>query len=360
MIKPNFIGRETLSTTVGEKVTMTPENAAAILKMPGILDVQRNISRSHVDVLSHDMKAGRWLPYQAEIVFAVLPKGSVFLIDGQHVLHACALSGITVELSQRVIACANMEEVRNRFGKFGVQRSRTASQIISTMNLNTMLDPSLQITVVSAYKALLKRLSNSTRKNGSDTISTKYPIGNALVKSHTQALAKSCVHIMDEVAFVLDEARFYKDDTRWHVRGPRVSVSRIALMHMIPLIMSRDKVARRFWVDVCAGRQTSTSDGVGHALDVLNRSGKKHGGKFADDTMQDTLFRLERCLEVYRSGGEQVFIKGKQFDIDQRCQSAGIPTVAEWIKSYRTAKKVADGSDSAIRWSTDKRGFVAV
>lgn len=132
MIKPNFLGRETLSTTVGEKVTMTPENAAAILKMPGILDVQRHISRSHVDVLSHDMKAGRWLPYQAEIVFAVLPNGSVFLIDGQHVLHACALSGITVELSQRVIACVNIEEVRNRFGKFGVQRSRTASQIIGT------------------------------------------------------------------------------------------------------------------------------------------------------------------------------------------------------------------------------------
>ena len=357
MIKPNFLGRETLSTTVGEKVTMTPENAAAILKMPGILDVQRHISRSHVDVLSHDMKAGRWLPYQAEIVFAVIPKGSVFLIDGQHVLHACALSGITVELSQRVIACANMEEVRNRFGKFGVQRSRTASQIIGTMNLNTMLDPSLQVTVVSAYKALLKRVSVSTRTAG---MNHRQQIGNALVKSHTQALAKSCVHIMDEIAFVLDEARFYKDDTRLHVRGPRVSVSRIALMHMIPLIMGRDKVARRFWVDVCAGRQTSTSDGVGLALDVLNRSGRRHGGKFADDTMQDTLFRLERCLEVYRSGGEQVFIKGKQFDIDQRCQSAGIPTVAEWIESYRTVKKVADGSDSAIRWSTDKRGFVAV
>ena len=357
MIKPNFLGRETLSTTVGEKVTMTPENAAAILKMPGILDVQRHISRAHVDALSHDMKAGRWLPYQAEIVFAVLSGGSVYLIDGQHVLHACALSGITVELSQRVIACANMEEVRNRFGKFGVQRSRTASQIIGTMNLNTMLDPSLQITVVSAYKALLKRVSNSTRTAGMNRSSQ---IGNALVKSHTQALAKSCVHIMDEVASVLDEARFYKDDTRWHVRGPRVSVSRIALMHMIPLIMGRDKVARRFWVDVCAGRQTSTSDGVGHALDVLNRSGKRHGGKFADDTLQDTLFRLERCLEVYRSGDEQVFIKGKQFDIDQRCQSAGIPTVAEWIESYRTAQKVADSSDSAIRWSTDKRGFVAV
>lgn len=357
MIKPNFIGRETLSTTVGEKVTMTPENAAAILKMPGILDVQRHISRSHVDALSHDMKAGRWLPYQAEIVFAVLPKGSVYLIDGQHVLHACALSGITVELSQRVIACVNMEEVRNRFGKFGVQRSRTASQIIGTMNLNTMLDPSLQITVVSAYKMLLKRVLNSRWTGGTPSSNQ---IGNALVKSHTQALAKSCVHIMDEVASVLDEARFYKDDTRVHVRGPRVSVSRTALMHMIPLIMGRDKVARRFWVDVCAGRQTSTSDGVGHALDVLNRSGKKHGGNFAGDTMQDTLFRLERCLEVYRSGGEQVFIKGKQFDIDQRCQSAGIPTVAEWIESYRTAKKIADGSDSAIRWSTDKRGFVAV
>ena len=357
MIQSKVFDRETLSTTVGEKVTMTPENAAAILKMPGILDVQRNISRSHVDVLSHDMKAGRWLPYQAEIVFAVIPKGSVFLIDGQHVLHACALSGITVELSQRVIACANMEEVRNRFGKFGVQRSRTASQIIGTMNLNTMLDPSLQVTVVSAYKALLQRVSNSTSTGG---IRRSRQIGNSLVKSHTQALAKSCVHIMDEIAFVLDEARFYKDDTRLHVRGPRVSVSRIALMHMIPLIMGRDKVARRFWVDVCAGRQTSTSDGVGHALDVLNRSGRRHGGKFADDTMQDTLFRLERCLEVYRSGGEQVFIKGKQFDIDQRCQSAGIPTVAEWIESYRTAKKIADGSDSAIRWSTDKRGFVAI
>jgi len=54
-----------------------------------------------------------------------------------------------------------------------------------------------------------------------------------------------------------------------------------------------------------------------------------------------------------------VFIKGKQFDIDQRCQSAGIPTVAEWIESYRTAKKVANGSDSTIRWSVDKRGFIA-
>jgi len=355
MIKPNFLGRETLSTTVGEKVTMTPENAAAILKMPGILDVQRHISRSHVDALSHDMKAGRWLPYQAEIVFAVLPKGSVYLIDGQHVLHACALSGITVELSQRVIACVNMEEVRNRFGKFGVQRPRTASQIIATLNLNTMLDTSLQVTVVSAYKDLMRRASSNRSSHA-----TKHTIGNNLVRSHTQALAKSCVHIMDEIAFVLDEARFYKDDTRLHVRGPRVSVSRLALMHMIPLIMGRDKVARRFWVDVCAGRQTSTSDGVGHALDVLNRSGKKHGGNFAGDTMQDTLFRLERCLEVYRSGGEQVFIKGKQFDIDQRCQSAGIPTVAEWIESYRTAKKIADGSDSAIRWSTDKRGFVAI
>lgn len=355
MIKSILSGSETLSTVVGEKVTMTPKNAAAILKLPGLLDVQRNISRSHVDVLSHDMKAGRWLPYQAEIVFAVLPKGSIYLIDGQHVLHACALSGITVELVQRVIACANIEEVRSRFGKFGVQRPRTSAQIIATMNLNTMLDPSLQVTVVSAYKILLQRATNVNHRSA-----TKQPIGNSLVKSHTQALAKSCVHIMDEVASVLDEARFYQDNARFHVRGPRVSVSRNALTHMIPLILGRDKVARRFWVDVCAGRQTSTSDGVGHALDVLNRSGKRHGGNFAKDTKQETLFRLERCLELYRDGEEQFYVKGKYFDIDKRCQSVGIPTVAEWIDSYQTAKKVANGSDSSIRWSSEKRGFVAV
>lgn len=354
MIKSILSGSDTLSTVVGEKVTMTPENAATILKLPGLLDVQRNISRSHVDVLAHDMKAGRWLPYQAEIVFAVLPKGSIYLIDGQHVLHACALSGITVELVQRVIACANIEEVRNRFGKFGVQRPRTAAQIIATMNLNTMLDPSLQVTVVSAYKILLLRAGNF--RGGT----TSKVIGNTLVKSHTQALAKSCVHIMDEVASVLDEARFYQDNTRFLVRGPRVSVGKNALTHMIPLILGRDKVARRFWVDVCAGRQTSTSDGVGHALDVLNRSGKRHGGNFAKDTKQDTMFRLERCLELYRDGEEQFYVKGKHFDLDKRCQSAGIPTVAEWIHSYQTAKKVANGSDSAIRWSHEKRGFVAV
>lgn len=353
MIQSKIFDRETPSTVVGEKVTLTPQFAAQILKMPGLLDIQRQISRGHVDALSHDMKAGRWIPYQAEIVFAYLPSGTIYLIDGQHVLHACALSGITIQVSQRILVCANVKEVRERFGKFGVQRPRTTAQMIQSMNLNTMLDASLQMTVVSAYKTLLKRALSGP--NGAE--STK-GISNILVKSHTQALALSAVHIMDEVSDVLDEARYYQDTVLKRVRGPKVSVSRNALVHMIPLIMSGDKIGRKFWVDVCAGRQVSSIDGVGHALDVLKRSGKKGGGAYAHDDNMTTQLRLESCLGAYKRGEELNFVRTTQFDLDKRCRAAGIPTVAEWIESYREAKKVANGAESTIRWSMDKRGFV--
>ena len=353
MIQSKIFDRETPSTVVGEKVTLTPQFAAKILKMPGLLDIQRQISRGHVDALSHDMKAGRWIPYQAEIVFAYLPSGTIYLIDGQHVLHACALSGITIQVSQRILVCANREEVRDRFGKFGVQRPRTTAQVIQSMKLNTMLDTSLQMTVVSAYKVLLKRALSGP--NASESTKT---VGNILVKSHTQALAMSAVHIMDEVSDVLDEARYYQDTVLKRVRGPKVSVSRNALVHMIPLIMSGDEIGRKFWVDVCAGRQVSSIDGVGHALDVLKRSGKKSGGAYAHDDAVTTQLRLESCFGAYKRGEEINFVRTTQFDLDKRCRAAGIPTVAEWIESYREAKKVANGAESTIRWSNDKRGFV--
>jgi len=353
MIQSKVFDRETPSTVVGEKVTLTPQIAAQILKTPGLLDIQRQISRGHVDALSHDMKAGRWIPYQAEIVFAYLPSGTLYLIDGQHVLHACALSGITIQVSQRILVCANVDEVRERFGKFGVQRPRSTAQMIQSMNLNTMLDASLQMTVVSAYKFLLHR--SLSRGPGNKQDQTQ----KILVKSHTQALALSAVHIMDEVAEVLDEARFYQDTIRKRVRGPRVSVSRNALMHMIPLIMAGDRTGRKFWVDVCAGKQVSSSDGVGHALDVLKRSGKKGGGAYAHDDAMTTQLRLESCLGAYRRREELNFVRTTQFDLHKRCLEAGIPTVSEWIDSYRTAKKVANGSESTIRWSVDKRGFIA-
>lgn len=357
MIQSKVFDRETPSTVVGEKVTLTPQIAAQILKTPGLLDIQRQISRGHVDALSQDMKAGRWMPYQAEIVFAYLPNGTIYLIDGQHVLHACALSGITIQVSQRILVCANVDEVRERFGKFGVQRPRTTAQMIQSMNLNTMLDASLQTTVVSAYKILLHRESRKSMTFKS--ANQRDRIGNSLVKSHTQALALSSVHIMDEVANVLDEARFYQDTILKRVRGPKVSVSRLALVHMIPLIMSGDRTGRKFWVDVCAGKQGSSSDGVGHALEVLKRSGKKGGGAYAHDDAMTTQLRLESCLGAYRRGEELNFVRTTQFDMNQRCLAAGIPTVLEWIDSYRTAKKVANGSESTIRWSVDKRGFIA-
>jgi hypothetical protein len=357
MIQSKVFDRETPSTVVGEKVTLTPQIAAQILKTPGLLDIQRQISRGHVDALSHDMKAGRWMPYQAEVVFAYLPSGTIYLIDGQHVLHACALSGITIQVSQRILVCANVDEVRERFGKFGVQRSRTTAQVIQSINLNTMLDTSLQTTVVSAYKMLLHRLSYKTGQIHS--ASSRKKIGNTLVKSHTQALAVSAVHIMDEVAEVLDEARFFQDTVTRRMRGPKVSVSRVALMHMIPLIMSGDRTGRKFWVDVCAGKQGSSIDGVGHALDVLKRSGKKGGGAYAHDDIMTTQLRLESCLGAYRRKEELNFVRTTQFDLHKRCLEAGIPTVLEWIDSYRTAKKVANGSESTIRWSVDKRGFIS-
>jgi len=357
MIQSKVFDRETPSTVVGEKVTLTPQIAAQILKTPGLLDIQRQISRGHVDALSHDMKAGRWMPYQAEVVFAYLPNGTIYLIDGQHVLHACALSGITIQVSQRILVCANVDEVRERFGKFGVQRPRTTAQMIQSMNLNTTLDASLQTTVVSAYKMLLHRWSQ--KGAWSHGAKSQKQIGNRLVKSHTQALALSAVHIMDEVAEVLDEARFFQDTVTKRTRGPRVSVSGVALMHMIPLIMSKDRTGRKFWVDVCAGKQGSSSDGVGHALDVLKRSGKKGGGAYADDDAMTTQLRLESCLGAYRRREELTFVRTTQFDINQRCLAAGIPTLSEWIDSYRTAKKVANGSESTIRWSVDKRGFIS-
>ena len=357
MIQSKVFDRETPSTVVGEKVKLTPQIAAQILKTPGLLDIQRQISRGHVDALSHDMKAGRWMPYQAEIVFAYLPNGTIYLIDGQHVLHACALSGITIQVSQRILVCANIKEVRERFGKFGVQRPRTTAQVIQSMNLNTTLDASLQTTVVSAYKMLLHRSAH--KAGGGHSSEAQRSVGNKLVKSHTQALGLSAVHIMDEVAEVLDEARFYQDTILKRVRGPKVSVSRIALMHMIPLIMSGDRTGRKFWVDVCAGKQISSIDGVGHALDVLKRSGKKGGGAYAHDDAMTTQLRLESCLGAYRRKEELNFVRTTQFDLHKRCLEAGIPTVAEWIDSYRTAKKVANGSESTIRWSVDKRGFIS-
>ena len=357
MIQSKVFDRETPSTVVGEKVTMTPQIAAQILKTPGLLDIQRQISRGHVDALSHDMKAGRWMPYQAEIVFAYLPNGTIYLIDGQHVLHACALSGITIQVSQRILVCANVDEVRERFGKFGVQRPRTTAQVIQSMNLNTMLDTSLQMTVVSAYKNLLVR--SAYARGRMPSVKSKTTATTVIVKSHTQALALSAVHIMDEVADVLDEARYYQDTVLKRVRGPKVSVSRNALVHMIPLIMSGDETGRKFWVDVCSGRQESSSDGVGHALDVLKRSGKKSGGAYAHDDAITTQLRLESCLGAYKRGEELTFVRTTQFDMNQRCLAAGIPTVSEWIDSYRTAKKVANGSESTIRWSVDKRGFIS-
>jgi hypothetical protein len=77
-------------------VLITPEMAAEWLKE--LNTHNRRLNMGHVESLSRDMMAGKWLPNNNAIAFGINPEGREVLLDGQHRLAAIRRAGVAIPM----------------------------------------------------------------------------------------------------------------------------------------------------------------------------------------------------------------------------------------------------------------------
>lgn len=82
---------------------------------------QRSVKQWRVQLVGHWITDGTWNPNVDAIRIAVLPDGSMVLINGQHRLHAFVDCGVAVKVELKLIPVQDMEEVRKLYGKMDLR-----------------------------------------------------------------------------------------------------------------------------------------------------------------------------------------------------------------------------------------------
>jgi len=105
-----------LTLTQDMRILITPQIAAFILEHNSYAG-QRRFKPGKVERYALDIGCGDWTPGK-QIAFAQLPDGKLYLVDGQHRLHAVIAAGIAAEFMVLIIPCADEDAVGELYASF--------------------------------------------------------------------------------------------------------------------------------------------------------------------------------------------------------------------------------------------------
>lgn len=112
---------------------ISPEMAQRILSETNYVG-QRAVDRRQVGVYADMMRRGMWTLSDA-LAFGLF-EGRLYLVNGQHRLHAVIAYGQDVEFRVAINDCQTEQELRNLYFRFDtVMRRRTRQQILSSVGL---------------------------------------------------------------------------------------------------------------------------------------------------------------------------------------------------------------------------------
>ncbi len=100
-------------------------------------DRQRALREHHILNLAEEMDEGNFIPHSA-IVFAKLGK-ELYLIDGQHRLHALVLAGVSLNMPILVKPAKSMEQIERWYGCIDQGLKRSTRDAIKAQNLHEEL-----------------------------------------------------------------------------------------------------------------------------------------------------------------------------------------------------------------------------
>lgn len=120
-------------------IAISPAMAARILEEINYQG-QRQIKMHRVEINIHQIKSGAWNPYLSVISIAVLPDGTMILVNGQHRLRAFIDLGLTVKTVVQLIPASSMDAVRQLYAGFDGQVSiRTENELIKAAGIDEKL-----------------------------------------------------------------------------------------------------------------------------------------------------------------------------------------------------------------------------
>lgn len=117
-------------------VTIAPGIAKRILDEINY-DRQRAVKQWRVQLTEHKVKDGVWNPYLSDIHIALLPDGTMVLVNGQHRLHAFAALGVAVKTKLTLVPAKDLEEVRKLYGQYDLGISdRNEHELVKAAGLD--------------------------------------------------------------------------------------------------------------------------------------------------------------------------------------------------------------------------------
>ena len=137
---------------------MTPKLAKTWLAH-NTMDKQRPLRMEHVKDLRDIMLAGGFL--EAGIAFAAYD-GNLWVVNGQHTMHACTQSGVTCEAHVLHYQCDTLEDVWHLFSKFDRHKKRSANDIVRASTLAMDWLDGVPVYARNAVAGALQALGNGT------------------------------------------------------------------------------------------------------------------------------------------------------------------------------------------------------
>lgn len=144
-----------------ENVLVTPEIALEILSQSDH-EYQRPLSRSHVNFLAKEMKAGNFLSN----TIALCQNGTSkrYLINGQHTLNAIFESGISLTLPIQVFSVESKDDVYSYYARLDKHRKRTRADTFRAFDMENKLG--MNYTAVNRYGACANFMLNGLKSSG--------------------------------------------------------------------------------------------------------------------------------------------------------------------------------------------------
>jgi len=145
-----------------EVVLLGPEEARYI-RDNHHFDRQRKISRSNVERLSHEIRAGRLIPGM-QIYLCVMPDGSMVLVNGNHTCEAIADAGIPQPITMTKMNVADLDEAGRIYAVFDTQKARSwIDSLKATGAADDIMSSAVAMRVLSAIGAIENKFDQAGR-----------------------------------------------------------------------------------------------------------------------------------------------------------------------------------------------------
>lgn len=137
----------------GKAIPIAPGIAQRILDETNFEGQRRVMAQREAEHVSL-MRRGWWIPERSELTFAMTPDRKLYLVDGQHRLHATVRFGQPVGMRIKILRADNMHDVRRLYATFDApSQARTDAEMLAGVGIakEVGLRPN---TVKSLYMAL--------------------------------------------------------------------------------------------------------------------------------------------------------------------------------------------------------------